>query len=287
MINFRYHIVSLAAVLFALAAGVVLGAGVLYQSDREGVKASAEADISPQLVGFDAGFASLTADDLLKTKLRNQTVLVVSLPNSRESEVNSITEYLRLTGAEVTGQIRLTSTLLSPAKKQFVEGIAVQANPEAAGAGSTYEIVGSTLAKAYVDPKSQPVGQIGSTIRSAFLEGKLVENVKEPTRKAQLVVIVSGAPRSDEDGQGAIVSLIALELDQAAKGVVVAGPISSGENGVVSDVRASDAASRVSTVDVTDLATGRITAVLALVRESQGKGGSWGTTRSADGPVPN
>ncbi|NLC98510.1 MAG: copper transporter, partial [Actinomycetales bacterium] len=211
----------------------------------------------------------------------------ISLPSSRESEVNSITEYLRLAGAEVTGQIRLTSTLLSPAKKQFVEGIAIQSNPDAAGAGGTYEMVGSTLAKAYVDPTSQTVGQVGTTIRSAFLEGKLVENVKEPTRKAQLVVIVSGVPRADEDGQGGIVSLIASELDSAGKGVVVAGPIASGERGVVSDVRASDAASRVSTVDVTDLATGRVTTVLALLRESQGKGGSWGTTRSADGPVPH
>ena len=100
-------------------------------------------------------------------------------------------------------------------------------------------------------------------------------------------MIVSGVPRADEDGQGGIVSLIASELDSAGKGVVVAGPIASGERGVVSDVRASDAASRVSTVDVTDLATGRVTTVLALLRESQGKGGSWGTTRSADGPVPH
>ena len=84
MINFRYHIVSLAAVLFALAAGVLLGAGVLQQADEDDAKAGGTPEISPQLVGFDAGFASLTADDLLKGKLKDRSVLVISMPSSRD-----------------------------------------------------------------------------------------------------------------------------------------------------------------------------------------------------------
>lgn len=287
MINFRYHIVSLAAVLFALAAGVALGAGVLKVAEPTDAALATTADVSPQLVGFDAGFASLTAENLVKGKLKDRSVLVVSLPNAREAEINSITEYLRLAGADVTGQIQLTSTLLSPAKKQFVEGIATQANPDVNSSSGTYGVVGSTIAKAYLGKKSGAVSESESTIRAAFVEGKLIENVKEPAGKAELVVIVSGAPHANNESHGDVVSLLAVEFDQASRGVVVAGPISSGENGVVRDIRASDAASQVSSIDVTDLATGRITTVLALMREAQGKGGSWGTSRSADGPVPN
>lgn len=287
MINFRYHLVSLAAVLFALAAGVALGAGVFKETlDDTGIDSSA-ASVSPQLVGFDAGYASLTAESLLKGELKGRTVLVMSLPNAREAEVNSITEYLRLSGAEVTGQIQLTPNLLSPAKKQFVEGIATQANPDASSLGGSYGLIGSTLAAGYLDKQSREVGDVGSTIRAAFVEGELVQNVKEPGRKAELAVLVSGAPRASDDDFGDVLSLIVTELDNGSNGVVIAGPVASGEDGIVSDIRASDAASQVSTVDVTDLATGRVTTVLALVHEAQGKSGSWGTSRSTDGPVPN
>ena len=287
MINFRYHIVSLAAVLFALAAGVALGAGVLHDSHADDGGLNATNEISPQLVGFDAGFASITADDLLSGTLKDRTVLLVSLPNTREAEINGIAENIRLAGAEITGHIRFTSTLLDPAKKQFVEGIATQANQGVSSPNGSYGVIGSTMAKAYVDARAREAGEAGKTIRAAFVEGELIENIKEPGRKADLVMLVSGAPRDSDADQGDIVALLVSELDPASKGVVVAGPISSGESGVVSDIRASDAAAQVSTIDVTDLASGRIAAVLALQREFQGKGGSWGTTRSADGPVPN
>ena len=51
-------------------------------------------------------------------------------------------------------------------------------------------------------------------------------------------------------------------------------------------LRDSDAASQVSTVDVTDTAAGRVVVALALAREAEGQSGSWGTSRSADGPLP-
>ncbi len=287
MINFRYHIVSLAAVLFALAAGVVLGAGIFQEKVVAEAKESIDSDISPQLVGFDAGFASLAAEDLIKDSLKGKTVLLVSLPNARESEVTDVAENLDLAGADVTGHIRFTSDLLSPAKKQFVEGVAAQANTGATATGESYDIVGSALAAAYLDPKSREAGDVANRIRSAFVEGKLIENVEEPGRKAQYALIMAGAPRSSDAKHGDVLALLADGLDDGSNGVVIAGPVSSGEKGSIRTVRSSDVAPRISTVDVTDLASGRVTVVLALVSESKGKGGSWGTTRSADGPVPH
>jgi hypothetical protein len=55
---------------------------------------------------------------------------------------------------------------------------------------------------------------------------------------------------------------------------------------VLAALRDSDAASQVSTVDVTDTAAGRVVVSLALAQEAKGQSGSWGTARSADGAVP-
>ena len=77
-------------------------------------------------------------------------------------------------------------------------------------------------------------------------------------------------------------------LDASGKGVVVAGPSSSStDGGIVKAVRDSDATSSVSTVDVTDLAAGRVVTVLAAAKEATGLSGSWGTSRSADGGLPD
>lgn len=44
MIDFRYHIVSIVAIFFALGAGVVLGAGLLKGTGSELVQSQAEKD---------------------------------------------------------------------------------------------------------------------------------------------------------------------------------------------------------------------------------------------------
>jgi hypothetical protein len=68
---------------------------------------------------------------------------------------------------------------------------------------------------------------------------------------------------------------------------VLAGPsTSSQDGGVLAELRDSDAATQVSTVDVTDTAAGRVVVALALASEADGQTGSWGTARSADGSLP-
>lgn len=288
MINLRYHIVSLAAVLIALAAGVALGAGPLAHEEATPVGATDDApEISAELAGFDAGFAALTAPDLVGGKLDGTSVVVFTTPGARDSEVASIVENLSDAGATVTGQIGLTAKLLAPSNRQFAEGVAAQSAGEAAGTGGAYEKVGAALGAAFLSASGAETGQAARTIRSAFAEGGLIDLAKDPDRLANLAVIVAGPKRAGSQGEGNVIAQFAASLDAAGTGLVIAGPVSSGDDGgIIAQVRGSEAASSVSTIDVTDSGTGRLATVLALIAESSGTSGSWGTSRAADGPVP-
>lgn len=287
MINLRYHIFSLAAVLLALAGGIALGAGVLKSDDVTTDEAGNERAISPALAGFDAGFAALTAPDLLDNKLEDRTVLVVTLPSAREAEVGGIMENLNLAGAEVVGQVTLTSNFLTTGNRQFVEGVARQSLGDEADAGGAYETISAAFARGYLTTGSADLDETARTIRAAFTEGNLVEVIQDPGSRAELLVIVAGPALTNDAGESSVVSQIVGPLKDKSEGVLVAGPVSSGEDGVIRAVRQGQASSSVTTIDVTDTASGRVAAVLALIREAEGHSGTWGTSRAADGPVPN
>ncbi|MBC9224696.1 copper transporter [Aeromicrobium senzhongii] len=289
MITLRYHVISLAAVLLALAAGIALGAGLLDESDAVTTASdSNRAEVSPALAGFDAGYATLTSPGLLRDKLKGRTVLLLTTPGARDNEVDSLIENLTTSGAQVTGQVELTAKLLSPSNRQFAEGVATQSDPQAATASSAYDKIGTAIARGYLAAKGDgALDETSRTIRSAFVEGGLLDPDQDPDRSAQLALVVSGPSGASAGGEGTVVSSLVTSLDAGSQGVAVVGPVSSGENGVVNAVRGSDAAANVSTVDVTDTGTGRVSAILALVREAAGQSGAWGTSRAADGPVPN
>lgn len=288
MINLRYHVISLAAVLLALAAGIALGAGLLDESDAaDAGTADDTAEISSSLAGFDAGYATLTAPGLLRDQLKNRTVLLLTTPGARDSEIDSLIENLTTAGARVTGEVGMTSKLLSPSNRQFAEGVATQADPDSSTATTDYAKVGTAIARGYLTQKDGALDDTARTIRSAFTEGGLLAPEQDPEVSAQLALIVSGPSGASAGGEGTVISSIVGSMDAGSQGVAVVGPVSSGENGVVSAVRSSDAAATVSTVDVTDTGTGRVAAILGLVREGAGQSGAWGTSRAGDGPVPN
>ena len=293
MINFRYHLVSIAAILLALAAGIALGSGPLDDatSPLSGNDPTSEAVADPAIASFEASYAARTALPLFKDALKGQSIVVITMPGANAAEAKNISALLQKADAEITGQIELTSKLLSPANRQFAEGVAQQAGadvPGVAAAGDSYGRVGSALGRAILARKTAALDPTASTIRSAFVEGDLISLTTAPKKLATLAVIVTSAKSSASSDQGTLVATMAAALDASGKGVVVAGPSSSStDGGIIKAVRDSDATSTVSTVDVTDSAAGRVVTVLAAAKEAAGQSGEWGTSRSADGGLPN
>ena len=287
MISFRYHLVTIAAVLLALAAGVALGSGPLddgsvLTGDDDGPGAD------PAVARFEAGYANRTSGALLKDVLKGRSVVVLTLPGARAEETKGIRDDIEDAGGTITGEVQLTSKLVDPANRQFAEGVAQQSASEVegvTGAGNSYARIGAALGRSVLGGQGKDLDTAANTISSAFDEGDLVTYEAKPSKFAGLAVLVSGPGRA---GDSAPVSAqIAAAIDRSGGGAVLAGPsTSSQDGGVLAALRDSDAATQVSSVDVTDTTAGRVVVALALAREADGQSGSWGTSRSADGAVP-
>ena len=289
MISFRYHLVSIAAVLLALAAGVALGAGPLDDNSvLSGDSTGAGTPADPAISRFEAGYAALTSGALLKDALKGQSVVVLTLPGARAEETKDIRANLEKAGANLTGDVQLTAKLVDPANRQFAEGVAQQSASDVkgvTGSGDSYGRIGAALGRSVLGDKGKKLDNTSNTISSAFVEGKLLSYTSKPTTFASLAVVVSGPDRKGD--AGSVSAQLTQAIDGAGSGAVLAGPsTSSQDGGALAALRDSDAASQVSTVDVTDTAAGRVVVPLALARESKGQSGSWGTSRSADGAVP-
>jgi hypothetical protein len=292
VINFRYHLVSIAAILLALAAGIALGSGPLdrasssLNNDDGGSTAAAD----PALASFDSAYAARTSAPLLKNILKNQSVVVITVPGSSAAEVRGITTDLKTAGAEITGEVQLNAKLLDPSGRGFAEGIAQQAASEVPGvsaAGDSYGRIAAAIGRAFLGAKTVPVDQTATTISSAFKQGHLLTLTSAPKKRATLAVVVTAPQRSGGSDQSSVIAALAGTLGGTSKGVVVAGPSSSStDGGAVKAVRDGSSAASVSTVDVTDSPAGRVLTALAAAQQVSGRSGSWGTSRSADGALP-
>jgi hypothetical protein len=292
VINFRFHLVSLAAILIALAAGVALGSGPL-EDTGDSLRAagvSTERAADPALVAFEAGYAGRTSPGLLKDKLKGESVVVMTVPGTSAADAKGVTANLKAAGAEITGEVALTSKLLDASGRQFAEGVAQQSADDVAGvsaAGDSYGRIGAALGRAFVGDKAIKTDQTAGTIRSAFTEGELVTLTASPKKLATVAVLVTGPERAGGADQSQVIAALAAALNGSGKGVVVAGPSSaSTDGGAVKAVRDGDAATEISTVDVTDTSAGRVITALVAAEQADGKPGAWGTSRSASGAVP-
>jgi len=288
VISFRYHLVSIAAVLLALAAGIALGAGPLDDNSVLPGDDGAGSVADPAIARFESGYAARTSGALLKDALKGRSVVVMTLPGARAEETKGIRADIEKAGADVTGEVRLTGKLLDPANRQFAEGVAQQSAADVEGvadAGESYSRIGAALGRSVLGGAGKNLDTTATTISSAFDEGQLLSFGAKPERFADLAVVVSGPGRAGDSGS--VSAQLAKAIDGSGGGAVLAGPsTSSQDGGVLAALRDSDAASQVSTVDVTDTAAGRVVVSLALAQEAKGQSGSWGTSRSADGAVP-
>jgi hypothetical protein len=281
MITFRYHLVSVAAVLLALAAGVALGAGVLDERLTAPADDAAPSGGDSALVSFEDGYAARTAPGLIDGTLDDRTVVVLTLPGARDGEVAGIRRDLERAGATVTGTVGLTAKVLDPANRQFSESVAQESAPDVTGEG--YARVGAALGRSLLGRSGADLDETARTVASAFDEGGLTDAEQAPDAFASLAVVVTGPSRAGDGAE--VLSGLVRSLAGSGSGVLVAGPSTASRDGGAVDVVRRDA-SQVSTVDVTDTSAGRAVTALALARVAAGESGAWGTSRSSDGPVP-
>lgn len=308
MISFRYHVVSLVAVLLALATGIALGSGPLQgqlsqrlaaQGDpnQQDTATTPSQQQDAQAVGdFQDAFAVAAAKSLVPQQLDGRTVLLVALPGADGESVDAVRQQVVDSGATVTGLVEVRDKLLDPGERQLAEGVSQQVLDGASDVPplddlSSYGLVGTAIARAFLTtrPAGDVVDDTARTISTSFAEAGFLEQGELVQRRAGLALVVAGpADASPVAGQDELFSQVVQGLDDLADGVVVAGPPSAGSpGGLVAAVRDGDAADSVSTVDTVQVAAGRVVAVLALAEQTAGRAGHYGTADAADGAVPS
>lgn len=326
MIDFRYHLVSIVAVFLALAIGIVLGStelqgptyNLLNQTtaklQNEYNQASSQRDAAQQQANLGQNYAQAVEPVVLHDLLAGQRLLIVTEPGAPASVVtaisNAATQYA---GATVTGQIALQSKFFDNSDTTLdglnqINLAMSQADNIVLNTGTPYQqqaaqvIASEILTRAPASTSGQPVtgtsasGQQDTnaqTMLAAYANEGFLTISGQPSAPATLAVIVTPqtAPQDGSvDPVDQILVPVAAELAAKSSATVVAGvSAGSGPGSPIAVLRASSAASKVSTVDDADFVAGQSVVIQALATQlNGGNPGNYGfgNGASAVGPSP-
>ncbi len=310
MIDFRYHLVSLIAVFLAVALGIVIGTTALNApilEDLEGQVATLAEDkreletqtreLQAQQDTSDA-FEQAVAPTLVAGSLAERSVVLVATDEDVAPEtVEEVSTLVGQAGGTLTGTIRLQPEYSDPATaaevQSYVTGPGLPTGVTLPETDDTGQLVGSLLAQVLMRPAAPGTEVPDTAALSSVLAGLRALDVLDvestSVAPADFAVLLTAGVPVEEDAEQRTDTLVdlALALDAAGSGVVVAGdPASAGETGLVGVIRADpEDSAAVSTVDDVDSASGRISTVLALGRESEGTSGAYGVGEDTQ-PVP-
>ncbi len=301
----RTRLVGLAVVVLAIALGIAVGAGPL-QHDSGQRERDAKAQAA-QLQSARRKVAALTADaraaaryddatavTAVKGTLTGHDVALVALPGADPQTLIALRSLVAAAGGSVTADVALGAPMATASSRQLVEALtsqmATQAQLVVPASSDGYQRFGLLLARAIgVPPSSHIVGATydpaALAIMAGFQTAGLVSSTKVTTRAALVLVVTGPAARSaDAAAENAIpVSFLRAMSGQVA--AVVAGPDSAaGALGIIGSLRSGSPG--LSTADGTQLARGRVAAVLALAARTRGVVGDYGSIGQVDGPIP-
>jgi outer membrane murein-binding lipoprotein Lpp len=297
MTSFRYHVVSVCAVLLALAIGVVLGASSL-SSTMLGSVSSDRADLNGRIGALaadrDAARAQQTQSDralaaaaprLVSGRLADRSVVLLAAPDAAPADLDAVSGLVAQAGGHVTGQLGLTDAALAPDRADALRALVTRVLPAGVQLPRTTDpgtLTGALLGSLVTTgrgPASSPA-EVGTAF-TALADGGFLAPGAAPA-PAQVALVVTGdgpAPNQpDSAGRATTLAKIAGAVRSGGAGTVVASRAATGE---VATVRADPGLGGVSTVDGVGTTAGRIATVLAAGEQTQGRSGSYGTAPGA------
>jgi outer membrane murein-binding lipoprotein Lpp len=309
VISLRYHVVSIAAVFLALALGVLLGAGgvserllsaVTARSDELGTQVqtlAAERDALAAAQRASDEFAQRVGPAAVRGLLEGRTVTLVT-SGADPADRAAVLDLVEQSGAVLGGEVALTPAVGDPARADQLRELTSELLPTGAelpAASDTGSLVGGLLSGVLLAPGGAV--QITAQQAGSVLDGLAVAGFVEPGERPRpgdaVLVLTGGAvPGLDGADAAAVIARLTAQLDLAASpggGVVLAGRDGSADpTGAVGVARADPGiAQGVSTVDHVQTGAGRVSAVLALREQLDGRAGSYGIARTAtDGATP-
>ncbi len=303
MITLRQHAISLAAVFLALAVGVVLGSGLLNDTLLSGLREdkrtqqrqiedlNQDKNALGEKLNAASNFDATMAPRMVKDALGDRKVVLFTTPEADRSDVDGIAQLISTAGGSVSGRVGLTDQFTDANQGERLRTIVnssilpagTQLRTDAVDQGSQAgDLVGIVLQIAPHKPE-EPAPPVTDEQRdialSALRQSGFITYTDGQVSAGNLAVIVTGGALPDDAGnKGSSVARFAAALDRRGSGTVLVGR-SGSANGIASIAvtRAdSSMASAASTVDDVEMASGRITTVLALREQSDGHSGRYG-----------
>lgn len=288
MISLRTHAISLAAVFLALAIGVALGSGLLSNTVLSGLRDDKQ-ELQHQIdglvdqknalnekLGAAGEFDSQMSPRILRDSLAGKSVVMFRTPDAEDDDVNALTRMVEQAGGAVTGTVALTEEFVDANSAEKLLSVVNSPIVPAGAQLSTKSVdqgsqAGDLLGIALLinrDPKVPAVDdQQRDTVLTALRDTGFITYGTDRVGAANTALVVTGGSLGEDAGnKGATVARFAAGLAPHGSGTVVAGRDGTASGTAAVAVTRSDAAltSAVSTVDDIDVASGRITAVLAL-----------------------
>jgi hypothetical protein len=301
VISFRYHVVTIVAVLIALAVGILLGGTFIdtglanrlttqvtnLVADRNNLRGTI-AQLTTENQDLSA-FANQWMPEILSGQLTGVPVVIVTIQGVDLQAVSSARQALVQAGVTELETVELSSRLSStdPADRQALSeaiGVAGDTPPPDLEAR-----VASALADRLL--RAPPTGSADLLLQ---LQPTFLTIVGQPTVASiglpgqAVVVIAGGNPPPSVSPARVLLPLISALADQTPPAPVVAGEPTDTGYPFVSLIRASDIDRRVVTVDNVDQVLGQLSVAVGLrdLIAKPGKGADYGTDPGASAPFP-
>lgn len=296
----RRHVVSMVAVLLALATGIALGAGPLAgaaQTSSQAPTGSVQPEAPVPADDFAAELVAGTSGAVLDGRLTDRRVVVLAAPGADQSAVASVTEMVGVAGGRVSASLSLGETLVAPTEKTLVDTLGEQLAKQNPSSGvdsdtDSYDRMGRLLGRAVLTTRQrgEPTDRVSEAVLASLSTADmLVGEQPEVTARAPYVVVVLGDSASEESatedsadtaGPDAIWSALLGGLAAQARGTVVLAPAEDPALGRLREEAAlDDAWADIVTVDA-DGEAAAMTAVLALAQWPTARGHAFGVAGS-------
>ncbi|ERG69407.1 copper transporter [Segniliparus rugosus] len=302
MVSFRNFATSLLAVLLAVILGAVLGSGVLVGSPLQltenspkavgGAGAPAERSDGAKAREDEAdAFARAVGGRAVAGVLTGQSVVVITVPGADQGDVDAVKEYLGKAGAQLAGQIGVTDAFVGTVDEEKLRTVVDNVIPPGTPLdpknfdqqSRVGDLLGAVLSQQDQD-KVKPEER-ANVVNLLRVNGYL-SVAGDPVPASAAVVVTGGALPADAGDKGPAAVRLATALRARLGGVVLVGRSGSADGpSPVALVRA-DKGTQVSTVDNVESPVGHVGTVLALVEQTQGHVGQYGTGSGASAVVP-
>ena len=190
MIDFRYFLVTIVAIFFALAVGIVLGSGPLEttingaiqgQTNQLVTQKRALQDTIAQLNSQQASqdnFTKAIEPAVVSGLLAGQSVTLLVLPGASADDVRASNDVVVEAGASVGGTITVTDAWSDPAQRDVLTQLTASLAPASEHLPSDpYEAAATVLSSALVDKVDHGTNRLSPTdagIVAGYQEAKFV-----------------------------------------------------------------------------------------------------------------